>query len=249
MTIAPNSQRGYTVTTTPSTADDDPTDFESILDEYGNRVPRRSSPFPRASRQFRRLTVPRFTQIRSRQGDRLREMQRQRNERLREESESFALFSQRNGYTGPRYQPQLVPHQHSESLYEDSGSELATSRTIERIFIDDGQRKFNQEMNSVPNIVDLDELIVTIDKLAENHNIPDDIKLNIRSAFSTQGAVNYRLRVDSDKDTCMVFINEHFIIVLKGLDKDPHAIGINFLTILNKELFNTDLNHIGITKV
>lgn len=89
------------------------------------------------------------------------------------------------------------------------------------------------------------EMVVLVDRLAEQENLDGDIVQRLKKAFSVQGEIGYRLRVIPDDNICNVYINEVWIINLKGLERDPHEIGRNFLAIINRQLFDNDLVHIG----
>lgn len=85
------------------------------------------------------------------------------------------------------------------------------------------------------------EMREMIDELAESESLPKDIHENLVDAFTRETEVNYRLHVTPEDDTCDLYVNEVFIIQLKGLGRDPFEVGKGFLNIINRKLFDVDL--------
>jgi len=78
-----------------------------------------------------------------------------------------------------------------------------------------------------------------VNKFVESDNIPSDVHERLITAFTKETEVGYRLHVDPDHDIVDVFVNEVFIIQLKG--KDPFSVGRKFLEIITKKLFNVPI--------
>lgn len=85
------------------------------------------------------------------------------------------------------------------------------------------------------------EMKEMVNEMAETENLPRDIHDRLIEAFTQEASVNYRLHVEPDDDTCDVYVNEIFIIQLKGGGKDPFVMGRNFIQIINRRLFDVDL--------
>ncbi len=110
---------------------------------------------------------------------------------------------------------------------------------------DEGGELEESLLGSAENPYSQEQILNLVGELSENENLDTDIQLRLREAFTKPGDVSYRLRVIPDDNLCKVFINEVWIIDLRGLERDPHEIGTKFLEIITRRMFGTDLAHLG----
>lgn len=100
-------------------------------------------------------------------------------------------------------------------------------------------------LGGIDNVYRLEEMTRKVDELAESEGLDEKTTKLLKLAFQRHGMVDYRVRTYPDEVKCEVYVNEVMVVCFYSRDgRDPFDVSKQFLSILTRKLFDTELEHI-----